>query len=241
MRTHVFGSVRVGSVSSQQADRKEQFFELGVFLLLILPSMALSFFAIQQNNVGFSLSAVATILRDLSLVSLILFFLRRNHESIHSIGWTSTTFWKELAWGVILFVPLFYASEFLENALRAAGLSGPRKPMPAFLFPRGPVEILLAIIMVAVVAIAEETIFRGYLLLRFKGLMNIAAAVLLSAAVFSFGHSYEGMSGLVTIGFMGIMFAQVYTWRRSLVAPMVMHFLQDFTVIVLFPLLSLIH
>jgi membrane protease YdiL (CAAX protease family) len=34
---------------------------------------------------------------------------------------------------------------------------------------------------------------------------------------------------------MGLAFAFVYMWRRSLVAPIVMHFLQDFIGIVLLP------
>jgi uncharacterized protein len=38
---------------------------------------------------------------------------------------------------------------------------------------------------------------------------------------------------------MGLVFAWVYMRRKSLVAPIVMHFLQDFTGIVLAPLLGL--
>ena len=86
MKTNVFQTVRVGSITSQQPDRKEQFLELSAFLFLIVPSMALSFFAIKQGSLSFSLSAVATIFRDLSLVSLILFFLWRNRESLRTIG-----------------------------------------------------------------------------------------------------------------------------------------------------------
>lgn len=71
--------------------------------------------------------------------------------------------------------------------------------------------------------------------------MNNPAALLLSAVVFSLGHGYEGTAGLVTVGFMGLIFALVFKWRGSLVASMVMHFLQDFTVIVLLPLLGMIH
>jgi len=71
-------------------------------------------------------------------------------------------------------------------------------------------------------------------------MMNNPAAILLSAVVFSLGHGYEGTAGLITVGFMGLIFALVFKWRRSLVAPMVMHFLQDFTVIVLLPLLGMI-
>jgi uncharacterized protein len=240
MRTDVYKTLRVGSVASPQVDRKEQFLEICTFLLLIVPSMALSLFVRQQDNVSFSLSAVASILRDLSLVSLILFFLWRNRESMRSIGWSLTNFWRESVLGVILFFPFFYISGILERVLHAAGLSLPSTPQPAFLFPEGPLEILLALIMVVVVAISEETIFRGYLLLRFQAIINNLTAVLLSAVIFSIGHGYEGTAGLVTVGFMGIIFALVYKWRQSLVAPMVMHFLQDFTVIVLVPLLGLI-
>ncbi len=243
MTTDVMETTRIESVHFPQPDRKDQFLEISVFLFLIVPSMALSFLAIEQGSVsfnGFSLSAVASILRDLSLVSLILFFLWRNREPVHAIGWNLTNFWKEFALGVILFFPFFYLSGKLENVLHAAGLSLPSTPQPAFLSPRGSVEILLAFFLVVVVAIAEETIFRGYLILRFRAIMNNPIAVLLSAVVFALGHGYEGTAGVVTVGFMGLIFALVFQWRRGLVAPMVMHFLQDFTAIVLFPLLRMI-
>ena len=40
---------------------------------------------------------------------------------------------------------------------------------------------------------------------------------------------------VVTVGVMGLAFGLVYMWRQSLVAPIVMHFLQDFIGIVLLP------
>jgi membrane protease YdiL (CAAX protease family) len=83
----------------------------------------------------------------------------------------------------------------------------------------------------------SNSIFRGYLILRLKAITaSPAAAALLSDGIFSLGHGYEGSAGVVTVGFMGLVFALVYMWRESLVAPIVMHFLQDFIVIVLLPL-----
>jgi len=64
-------------------------------------------------------------------------------------------------------------------------------------------------------------------------------AALLSSVIFSLGHGYEGTSGVVTVGFIGLVFALVYQWRGSLVAPMIMHFMQDFSGIVLPPLLGI--
>ena len=43
---------------------------------------------------------------------------------------------------------------------------------------------------------------------------------------------------MVTVGYMGLVFALVYLWRGSLAAPMVMHFCQDFLGVVAGPLLA---
>lgn len=220
--------------------RREQLIEVFVFLFLIVPSMALSFLAVKQGSLSFVLVAYSTMLRDLALVSLVLFFVWRNGESVRSIGWSAGSGWQEVALGVGLFIPFFYAAGLVEKALLSAGFSSPSTPLPSFLAARDVGQFVLASILVVVVAITEETIFRGYLILRFSSVTRSpAAAVLLSAAVFSLGHGYEGTAGVITVAFMGIIFALVYLWRQSLVAPMVMHFLQDFIGIVLVPLFGI--
>lgn len=227
-------------INANPDSRKEQLLEVLVFLFLIVPSMVLSFFVIRQGSLGFDLTAFSVILRDSALVGLILFFLWRNHEPLARLGWNLKNGWKDVALGIGLFFPMFFIAGLLDHALQAAGFSAPATPMPSFLEARGGAELVLAFFLVVLVAIAEETIFRGYLLLRFQG-ANLSQkwAVLLSAVIFSLGHGYEGTSGVVTVGTMGLVFAVIYLWRQSLVAPMVMHFLQDFTGIVLAPLLGL--
>jgi membrane protease YdiL (CAAX protease family) len=239
MRTVLNGSKDSGE-TNRQFRRTEQLVEVSVFLFLIVPSMALSFFAVKQGSLSFALVAIATILRDLALVSLIVFFLWRNGEPIDEIGWTFRNGRADIALGIGVFILLFFGSSLLESALKAVGLSTPSTPLPSFLAGKGAAEWLLASFMVVVVAFGEETIFRGYLILRFKAVTgSSAAAILLSAVVFSLGHGYEGSAGVVTVGVMGLLFALVYVWRRSLVAPMVMHFLQDFITIVLLPILGM--
>jgi membrane protease YdiL (CAAX protease family) len=224
-----------------QAGRRVQFIEVTIFLFLIVPSMVLSFFVVQQGSVSFLFVSTATIVRDLSLVSLILYFIWRNREGLQSLGWTFAHGWRDIFLGILLFLPVFFAAEALDGALRHAGFSAPATPMPAFVDIKGTSEIIIAFIMVSVVAVAEETIFRGYLLLRFQKGLQIApfSAALLSSVIFSLGHGYEGTSGVVTVGFIGLVFALVYQWRGSLVAPIVMHFMQDFSGIVLPPLLGI--
>ncbi len=214
-------------------DRREQFFEVVVFLLLILPAILLTPFTSMEQTASFKLLATATILRDVALTSLVAFFLWRNREAYAHVGWTSRGLWKEVALGCVLFVPAYLGAGLVALLARTIGLDGPRRP-PAFMLPHSADEIAMAVLLVIVVAVAEETIFRGYLLLRFRTVLgSLPAAVVLSTVIFSVGHSYQGQAGVVTVGFLGLAFCLVYIWRRSLVAPGVMHFLQDFINIVI--------
>ncbi len=230
---------RTGTENDNLFRRKEQIIEVVVFLFLIVPSMITSFFIVKQGGMSFVLISLSTILRDFALVSLILFFLWRNGEPFELIGWRFKNVGKEIMLGMWLFIPFSFGASLLEKSLRRVGFSVPSTPLPSLTFEKNMVEFLLAAVLISVVALAEETIFRGYLILRFKSITaNTGTVILTSAFIFSLGHGYEGSAGLITVGVMGAAFALVYIRRRSLVAPMVMHFLQDFIGIVLLPLLG---
>jgi membrane protease YdiL (CAAX protease family) len=225
--------------SPVDSSRREALLEMLVFLFLVVPSIVLSFFAGgPEAKVSFVFLAVSTILRDLSLVCLILFFIWRNGEPVRRLGWRYEGLDRELLLGFVLYIPFVFVVGAISQLFSAAGLSAPAKPAPSFFKIGGEWELGLAVVMVVVVAVAEETIFRGYLTLRLQTATgNTAAAVLLSAALFAVGHGYEGSLGMATVGVMGLVFNLVYLWRKSLVAPIVLHFLQDFIAIVLSPYL----
>jgi membrane protease YdiL (CAAX protease family) len=213
-----------------------QLAEVGVFLALIVPSTILAQFAYQQERATFPLVAWATILRDLALVALIVFFLWRNREGPHAIGWRFR--WVDLLIGVVLFFPVAYFASVLEVGLHHEGFTIPTRP-PTFLMPKTTSDFVLAVVLVVTVAISEETMFRGYLLLRLGNITrSLALALVLSSLIFAMGHGYEGSAGIITVGFFGFVLGLIYLWRGSLVAPMVMHFMQDFAGIVLAPFLT---
>ena len=218
---------------------KAQILEVLVYLSLIVPSMILSLFAIRQVTVTFVLTAVDTILRDMALVALILFFLWKNREQYSSIGWRHENSGREALVGILLFPVVFYFTGLLGSILQEIGFSVPSDPQPSFLTPDDPFQMGLAFVLVVVVAIAEETIFRGYLLLRLMSLrMGRAAAIIASSFIFSLGHGYEGSAGVITVGVTGAVLAVIYLWRESLVAPVVIHFLQNLAAILLLPLVG---
>ncbi len=212
-----------------------------VFLFLILPALVSSFFiAGHIAGIGFLFLAGSVILRDLSLLFLVLFFLWRNREHPATIGLTTRGLWAEANIGLWVFIPLFLLTSALVGYLHKAGLSAPPNPLP--LKVNGTAQLLLAIFMIAIVAVAEETIFRGYLILRLREVTSSpAAAVVLSTLIFTVGHGYEGLARVAAVFVVGLAYALVYLWRKSLIAPVLMHFLQDFSGIVLLQLIKQHH
>jgi len=111
--------------------RKEQIVEVSVFLFLIVSSMIISFFIVKQGSMSFVLIALSTILRDLTLVSLILFFIWRNGEPLTVIGWRFKNIGNEAVLGMWLFIPIFFGACLLESELHKAGFFFPATPLPS--------------------------------------------------------------------------------------------------------------
>ncbi|MBS0656231.1 MAG: CPBP family intramembrane metalloprotease [Verrucomicrobia bacterium] len=214
---------------SNRLSRKSQLIEVLVFLFLIVPSLVFSFYHGKEAVEGnFNILAIFTVFRDLGLLFLILFFLWRNGESLEMIGLHCKNFWKELGLGVLLFIPCFIGMGFLEKELQILGFSSPQIPLQDVFKIDNWINFIFGFILVVVVAFVEEIIFRGYLILRFRTLCRSAiAAVLLSSFIFSLGHGYEGNSGVITVGVTGLILGSIYVWRKSLVAPITIHFLID--------------
>lgn len=215
--------------------KKVQALELGVFLSLVVPAMVLSFFGTTEGDISFIKVAAASIVRDIGLVLLVLYFVWRNKESHRAIGLRAGNLSGEIMVGILLFIPLYLLLVLLEYIARLAGLETPGGA-PAFLIPSGLEETLVAYVLLVVVAFSEEVLFRGYLIRRFHAVTNSkVAAVLLSSGIFAFGHVYEGGTGVLVVGILGVFFAVVYLWRGSLIAPIVLHFFQNFMGMIVLP------
>ena len=78
-------------------------------------------------------------------------------------GWNTRRLPLEMLLGIVLFAPMAVGINWLEQLLLGLGLSKPPESSPGFLQPIGHVESSLwpALVLVVVVAIAEDTICRG--------------------------------------------------------------------------------
>lgn len=213
--------------------------EVSIFLIIAFISLFGPAIFSYTESCSFLIMALITMVRNLGLTTLVFFILKARGEPLDSIGWTSRDLKKKILIGFLLF-PLFYFSVALVLDLSTwLGLNH-LEDMPSSLTPHNFWEILLGFLLVLVVALAEEIIFRGYLLKRFQEItQSTTLGVLLSTLLFALGHGYEGSAGMVTVGYIGLVFSLLYLWQRSLIIPIVLHFFTNFLPMVIFPFLQL--
>jgi membrane protease YdiL (CAAX protease family) len=211
--------------------RSAQRIECGIFLLLILPQALVSSSLSHQIDVSFVTAAIAIAMRDAGLVGLIFLLLSRNGERFSNIGWTFTRGYWYVAAGLIVFPAFLYGQALLQTHLMERGWSAHQPP--PYLLVHAREELPLAVLISAINGIAEEIIFRGYLLMRLTAITGRAdLAIVASAGIFGIGHLYQGSSSVVVLTFLGAALGIIVVRTKSLVIPIVVHALQDLVAIV---------
>jgi uncharacterized protein len=96
------------------------------------------------------------------------------------------------------------------------------------IFPHGPAEVIVFLLLVATAGFCEELIYRGYLQRQFAALTQDAiAGIVLQGIAFGASHGYQGWKFMLIITVYGTMFGLLAHWRRSLRPGMIAHFVQD--------------
>jgi membrane protease YdiL (CAAX protease family) len=133
--------------------------------------------------------------------------------------------------GIVL---LLFAKLLLTPIVEA--LTGIPRDLSAFDFLRGDIAAYLSLMPKIWIgaAICEEIVFRAFLIGRLEAAFGgasraaTAAAVLLSSAVFGAAHAYQGPTGMLITGVLGLLFAIVYVAAgRNLWLNIVVHGVYD--------------
>lgn len=104
--------------------------------------------------------------------------------------------------------------ERLSKVLRRVG---PLVPEPG-------VERAIWILVAVTAGFCEEFLYRGWLWRFFSDLTgHLSIAVLLSAVAFGFAHAYQGRSGIISTGIVGLLFSVPVLLANSLVPVQVIH------------------
>jgi len=153
------------------------------------------------------------------------------HSSWGDLGLRPPERWlRTILWAFGLLVASELAALLIVNPIaQAADL--PALDISRFAGVRGNWRALLGWLLVAwtSAAVAEELVFRGYLLSRLQILfgatpLGITCAVLLQAACFGAGHVYLGSRGVLIATVMGLLYGAAYVGTgRNLPALMLAH------------------
>jgi membrane protease YdiL (CAAX protease family) len=163
------------------------------------------------------------------------FLLRRRGERWRDLGLARPASWRRVASLVVAGYAAGIAINGLCTFVVFRWLHLPRPDFTAIGELKGhPGEYLywLAIAFVSA-ALGEELQFRGFVWSRLErvaggGRPGLAAAWIGQALLFSLGHVYQGLSGVIVTGGLGLVLGGVYLAnRRNLVACMILHGLID--------------
>jgi len=207
---------------------KKPWLEL-TFLVLIFSASGLLLWWGNKNQSA--LLTLLSILLALVLIRLVLWFRR---SSWHEFGlkkpksWLKTIF---LAAGGLIFV-YFVVIVTMPLVIRLTGKPVDRSPFDAL---RGNVPALIFGLFVVwtLAAFGEELIFRGYLmntLARVFGSKNLGwiFACFINSILFGLGHAYQGISGVILLAMVGLLYALFYLGSgRNLWVPILIHGLYD--------------
>lgn len=107
----------------------------------------------------------------------------------------------------------------------------------AALLPTNATQRWLAAALSVTAGVVEEAIFRGLLIAA--GVLLLGLPVLVAAALslvlFSWGHVYQGRSGVIGSAVLGTVFTGLYVITGSLLLPIILHIGQDLAAFLLTP------
>jgi uncharacterized protein len=165
----------------------------------------------------------------------------RIHKAPGEVAWLdpgtrSGIFLEGLTAGILiaLILPAVFALWSAETRSKA----GKAARKLAFLLPSTPEERKWWWLVCITAGIAEEIVYRGFLLHYFHGLpfhLNLTWALVGSSVIFGIGHLYQGLAGAVQTFVIGFLFGALFLATGHLLLPVLLHALMDLRVLALLP------
>jgi membrane protease YdiL (CAAX protease family) len=108
----------------------------------------------------------------------------------------------------------------------------------AALLPRTTAERRLFAAVAVTAGVAEEVVFRGFLLVYLTEVVpqtSVGVAMVASSVLFGLAHTYQGALGVLLTGLAGYWLAGLFVLTGSLVLPVVVHALVDLRLLLVLP------
>ena len=170
------------------------------------------------------------------LIAALLLWIVRQKEALPwtSLGWNTNRLLRSLGRGLGLTAIVLAATVAMYLLLKSIGIHLGEEHSNAF----RPSVLVTTLIMLRA-GVTEELFYRGYAIERLQSLTGITwLANLVPLALFAAGHYRQGLGGVLATFVLGAIFTAFYTRYRDLLANITAHFLGDFVLNVILPLVS---
>jgi membrane protease YdiL (CAAX protease family) len=173
-----------------------------------------------------------TMLQEWALVAIALALIAWDGRSRASVGLV-LPHGAGLLWtvGIVALVAVLLAMQYrVATGTERARASVNRQLAPVRWFlPRQGSELAHFRALSVTAGVCEEILFRGYLLAFLLPFGGMGVAVVVSSILFGFAHAYQGRRGVVTSGVLGALMAGMYVLTGSLLAPILVHAMVDWS------------
>ena len=178
-------------------------------------------------------SNVFVVAVDIITVAVLATVLRREGKTLRSL--INRFRISDLSWGLLLFVlgmVGFFIATYVGNLIVYQG------PPPTGVVSAAAVPLWLAlwsiVVLPVTVAVAEESLYRGYLQARLTTRFGLWIGLLVPALFFGLQHvafslttPQAATARVITMALVGVMFGALYLWRKRLGQLIIAHWLID--------------
>ena len=170
-------------------------------------------------------------LQKLVTFGVIVLLLRAQGEGLGALGLTRESWPKRLALGLAIGVAMFVGLNALLDSLLNSIFPRPAASGPGIMaFFRSPANLAAWLPIGIFGGGVVEELERIFVLTRFEGWLGrrgLVLGVVLSSAMFGFGHLYQGVGTALGTMVAGAVFSLVYLRRRSALEPIAAHAVSD--------------
>ena len=174
-----------------------------------------------------SFSFVVTLsIGDTLLLAVLMAILTRAHgEQVAALWLGRRPVRRELLFGVLLIPVVFVLVVVTLNVLRLVAPWLHNVPLnPLEELAKTPSQAAMFGAVAILAGGVREELQRAFLLQRFeRHLGGATVGIIVLSTGFGLGHFVQGWDAVITTGMLGALWAVVYVWRRSTVAPIISH------------------
>jgi membrane protease YdiL (CAAX protease family) len=171
----------------------------------------------------------------LSLVALLVIWglLRKNDQSLASVGLGTRGLLTSPIWGLLAYLTVFgyvLALNLVFTWFWPSAAEAMKETQQHNLAHLPPMGVAMAMVFSLTIAIGEEVLFRGFIVTRLRCLTGSwTASVLISSVVFAALHVTQGWLAVLVILGLSIMLGFWLIWRKNLIVVIIAHMLFDAT------------